>query len=313
MPAHVNASRAENRFQRHALHGETMGTRYSVVFYTRETPDLAVLSSALFAAVHRVDQQMSNWKPDSDLNRLNAAAPGVWVTLPPELMHVLNTATSIFQRSGGAFDITIGEQVAAWGFGAHANMKGLPCLASQPLRPSAYAVELDGALRHARRLRPVLLDLSGIAKGFGVDELGRVMARFGITSWLAGIDGEMRAKGSKPDGTPWIIAHERPVPGIREAMGVIELVDLAIATSGTYRHYRRSDGRIISHTIDPFSGKPVANAAASVTVFAESCIEADGWATAFLVMGAEKALPLARAMAMDAIFVLEDDSVRSTF
>lgn len=302
----------ETDFTRHALNGETMGTRYSVVFHADRVLDLASLPSALFEAVDRVDRQMSTWKPGSDLNRLNAEPVGTWITLPQELMQVLEMAQRIGQRSGGAFDISVGERVAAWGFGAHA-AKGRPCKAeSVQGHADGHAFELDLALRRARRLRPVSLDLSGIAKGFGVDELGRVMMRFGITRWLVGIDGEMRGSGRKPDGSPWIIAHERPVPGLREAMGAIELTNLAVATSGTYRHFHTVGGRTVSHSIDPRSGLPVANTVASVTVLTQTCVEADAWATALLVMGPDKGLALARIIGMDAIFVLADGAVRSS-
>ena len=100
-----------------------------------------------------------------------------------------------------------------------------------------------------------------------------------------------------------MVAHERPEPGIRAAMGAIELTDLAVATSGTYRQFRHINGETISHTINPASGAPVANEIASVTVLAATCMEADAWATAFLVLGPEKGLPLAKIRGMEAIFV----------
>lgn len=297
---------------RHTLSGETMGTRYSAVFFANPDCDLAALSRALFEAVDRVDQQMSTWKPDSDLNRLNHAPLGSWVTLPPQVLQVLEMAQRIRARSGGAFDVSVGESVAAWGFGAHAATEWPDPASVMPTRAAGGAFELNTPLRRARLLRRASLDLSGIAKGFGVDELGRVMARFGITQWLVGIDGEMRAGGSKPDGSPWLVAHERPQPGIREAMGAFELTDLAVATSGTYRHFHGTGGRAISHTIDPRTGLPIATAVSAVTVLAQTCMEADAWATALLVMGPEKGMPLARIMGMDAIFVLADGTVQSS-
>ncbi|MBX9873577.1 MAG: FAD:protein FMN transferase, partial [Beijerinckiaceae bacterium] len=159
---------------------------------------------------------------------------------------------------------------------------------------------------------PLALDLSGIAKGHGVDEMARVMRQFSIPAWLVGIDGEMRAGGAKPDGTPWIVAHERPVRGVREAMGVIELEDRAVATSGNYRHYRDIGARTISHTMDPRCGLPLENGLASVTVLAQTCLEADAWATALLVLGEVAGLRLARMMDMAAIFVFADGWVETT-
>jgi thiamine biosynthesis lipoprotein len=158
----------------------------------------------------------------------------------------------------------------------------------------------------------VTLDLSGIAKGFGVDEMARVMDAFGIRSWLVGIDGEMRARGLKPDGVPWAVAHERPDRHSREAMGVIELTDMAVATSGNYRHWVEMDGTLLSHTMDPGTHRPIANGIASVSVLATTCMAADAWATAFMVLGAEAASRLAADLGMGTIFVFDDGTVSST-
>ncbi len=114
-----------------------------------------------------------------------------------------------------------------------------PCF--QPCR------QLELAAGRARKRAVMTLDLNGIAKGYGVDRMAAVMARFGLNSWLVGIDGEMRAGGRKPDGEPWAVGHERPDRHRREAMGVIELQDMSVATSGNYRHWREVDGEIIAH------------------------------------------------------------------
>ncbi len=291
-----------------------MGTRYSAVFYGSGDVDERRLAAALQSTLDRVDRQMSTWKPESDLNHLNDAAIHVWVPVPAELMVVLQAALRIGRQSLGAFDIGVGDLVGAWGFGAHAAPPGhVPAdpVVSQPAI-TAEALELDPHLRRARKHAPLALDLSGIAKGHGVDEMARVMRQFSIPAWLVGIDGEMRASGAKPDGTPWAVAHERPVRGVREAMGVIELEDRAAATSGNYRHYRDIGARTISHTMDPRCGLPLENGLASVTVLAQTCLEADAWATALLVMGARKGLPLAQAMGKDVIFVRTDGTVETT-
>lgn len=294
-----------------SLNGETMGTRYTALFYADAGMDTAPLAAALFAAVDRVDRQMSSWKPESDLNRLNATPVGLWEPIPPELGTVLATGLRIGRASHGAFDLGMGDLVAACGFGPAASASALPPAA--PRTPAFERLEVDPSLRRARKLASISLDVSGIAKGYGVDELARVMDAFAIPAWLVGIDGEMRARGGKPDGTAWAVAQERPVRGVREAMGVIELTDMAVATSGNYRHFREHDGKTISHTMDPRAGIPLENGIASVTVLAPTCMEADAWATAFMVMGARAGLSLARLRGMEAIFVNSDGAVESTF
>ncbi len=266
-----------------ALNGATMGTRYSVVAYARPAFDAQTLGQKLHAAISEVDAVMSNWKPDSDINRLNRAAVGEWVELPPGLLSVLRAALAIEAQSCGAFDIGVGATVGAWGFGPYAGAGSVHSPVPRPV--TRQALELDQVRGRARKHAPLCLDLSGIAKGFGVDRLAEMLRSAGLSSWLVSIDGEVRAGAPKPDGTRWAIGIEQPVVGRRDLSGVIEIADMAIATSGTYRHCREERGRIVSHTIDPASGCPVEGKLASVTVLAPTCMEADAWATAILVEG----------------------------
>jgi len=300
---------------RQAINGLTMGTRYAAVFFAPEGMGTEALAAALFDAVDRVDRQMSTWKPDSDLNRLNAAPVGEWVAIPRELTTVLAEALTIGRATKGAFDIGVGALVSAWGFGPGSRQPDQSLIAAASALPRAAtteALQLEIAASRARKVAPLTLDLSGIAKGFGVDEMARVMDASGIGSWLVGIDGEMRARGLKADGTAWAVAHERPDRHSREAMGVIELTDMAVATSGNYRHWVEVDGKLLSHTMDPGTRRPIANGIASVSVLASTCMAADAWATAFMVLGAETARKLAADMGMGTIFVFDDGTVSST-
>ena len=300
---------------RQTLSGNTMGTRYSAVFYAAPGTNVAALNAGLFAAVDGVDRQMSTWRVDSDLNKLNAAPIGIWMNVPHELLAVLSAALRVERMSNGAFDINVGDLVSASGFGPSqgAANSGQAPHEGEPMRsPASASLELDLENGRVRKSGAVSLDLSGIAKGFGVDEMARVMDVFRVPSWLVGIDGEMRAKGTKPDGSMWAVAHERPDRHVREAMGVFELRDMAVATSGNYRHCRDVRGRTISHTMDPRTGVPLENDVASVSVLAPRCMTADAWATALMVMGVEAGLEAANVQGFDVIFVLLDGTVRST-
>lgn len=256
------------------------------------------------AAVAQVDAQMSTWRPDSDLMRLNAAAPEVWVEVPPELMAVLETALGIGRLSDGAFDIGVGDAVAAWGFGPQkaspaAIREGL----ARPRRPAHELLELDRAGLRVRKHGAITLDLSGIAKGYGVDRLAEVASGFGIAGALVAIDGELRAIGHQPDGAAWAIAIERPDHGLRAPHAILALQDAAVATSGDYRHWVDIGGRRLSHTMDPVLGGPLAASPASVTVVAATCIVADAWATALMVRGSLEGAEIARRHALDALFL----------
>ena len=292
---------------RQALSGPTMGTRWSALFYTTGAFDPTPVRSALQAAVDEVDEQMSNWKPHSDLMRLNAGPVGQWIGVPEQLMKVLGLALEIGRSSAGAFDIGMGDAVGAWGFGPSGADRALIRKALEAPRQAAYEVlELNVEGGEARKSAPIVLDLNGIAKGYGVDRLAETLRGFGITSGLVGIDGEMRALGLRPDDEPWTIAVEKPDPTSRAPHSVLVLQDAAVATSGDYRHWMDVGGRRLSHTMDPRRGAPLTRSPASVTVVARTCAEADAWATALMVFGAGEGAELARRLGLDGLFLVRE-------
>jgi len=297
-------SRMSTDLVRHALNGPTMGTRWSALFHTAPGLDPAPFRAALQAATDEVDAQMSTWKPDSDLMRINAAPPEVWVNVPMRLMAVLDSALEIGRVSGGAFDINVGDAVAAWGFGPAAATEGAIRASMRDPRPATHeALELDVAVGRVRKHAPLTLDLSGIAKGFGVDRLAEVARDFGITDGLVAIDGELRALGLQPDGKAWTVAIERPDTVARAPHAIIKLQDAAVATSGDYRRWVDVGHRRLSHTVDPVRGAPLAASPASVTVVAATCMAADAWATALMVRGSAEGADLARRHGLDALFL----------
>jgi thiamine biosynthesis lipoprotein len=293
--------------ERQALNGPTMGTRWSALFYTTEAFGRGPVRDALQVAVDEVDAQMSTWRPDSDLMRLNAAPPGVWVEVPKRLMEVLRLALDIGRASGGAFDIGMGDAVAAWGFGpAAADQRLIRNAFDAARQPSDKVLELDMPGARVRKTVPITLDLNGIAKGYGVDRLAETLRDFGISSGLVGIDGEMRALGLRPNGQPWAIAIEAPDPDRRASHSLLALQDAAVATSGDYRHVVTVQGQRLSHTMDPMTCAPLRSSPASVTVVASSCAEADAWATALMVLGSTGGGELAARHGLDVLFLIRE-------
>ncbi|WP_409998852.1 FAD:protein FMN transferase [Bradyrhizobium sp. SZCCHNR1083] len=291
---------------RHALSGATMGTRWSALVYAFPDTDIAALEAALARAVDRVDRQMSTWKPDSDLMRLNSAAQGVWVSLPAEIMQVLQRGVTIGHASGGAFDIGLGHLVNAWGFGPAASAPdkdAIQMALRERLPPTHTVLELDVPGSRVRKHAQSTLDLSGIAKGFAVDEMMRTVEALGISNALVSLDGELKARGAKADGTPWRVAVEKPDYEQRGPLGVIELWDAAVATSGDYRHWIDLGRKRLSHTMDRSRGGPIDNAIASVSVVAASCMDADAWATAFMVLGPVQSKALAQEQGLSALLI----------
>ncbi|MCO6187052.1 FAD:protein FMN transferase [Rhizobium sp. L1K21] len=294
---------------RQTLNGETMGTRWSALFHSPPSFDVAALREALAQAVFDVDQQMSLWKPDSALNRLNSAGVLEWIALPQHLMSVLDAGLKIGQASGGAFDIGMGDAVSAWGFGPEDACESRIQAARLARRNPAYEMlELDLSNRRARKHAEMRFDLNGIAKGYGVDQLAETASRFGLEAGLFAIDGELRAIGSQPDGNGWTVAVEEPDLETRGAHSIIVLQDAAVATSGDYRHWVDIGGRRLSHTMDPKFGRPLTLSPASATVIAADCMHADAWATAMMVLGEAQGLKLAKSLGLSVLFLQHSQS-----
>lgn len=299
--------KTSTELKRRTLNGPTMGTRWSALFHAPASFDTTALSHAFAQAVADVDAQMSTWKPGSDLNRLKAADPGVWVELPHDLLLVLEAGLEIGRASTGAFDIGLGDAVTAWGFGPQpADAKLIKKARSNPRIPAHECLELDRPNRRARKHASMSFDLNGIAKGYGVDRLAQVAMEFELDAGLFSIDGELRALGTQPDGRAWTIAVERPASDLRAPHSMLELVDASVATSGDYRHWVEIDGRRLSHTMDPARGMPLSQSPASVTVIARNCMSADAWATAMMVLGEKRGIVLAQSLGLSVLFLYRD-------
>ena len=293
--------------KRTTLNGPTMGTRWSASIDADNTLDLVALHLDIAAAVEQVDAQMSPWKPNSDLMRLNRASVDEWVELPAEIREVLDCALDIRRLSSSAFDPYVGALVDAWGFGAARDAPDAQAIrAARQLTPLAAheCLELDRPAGRVRKRATLQLDLCGIAKGYAVDRMAHVLQQHGVRHALAALDGELRSVGSQANGAPWAVALERPEAGHRAVHGVIALEDLAVATSGDYRRYIEVGNARLAHTMDARRCAPVNNAVASVTVLARTCMQADAWATALLVAGPDEGLAMAQRMGMDVLFLL---------
>ncbi len=280
------------------LSGPTMGTQFSARFRAMAGIDLASLREALQGAVNRIDQQMSPWIETSVISEINRSDIGDWVSLPKETQEVLATAIEIEAQSSGAFSIAVGEHVNHWGFGPK-KKPGLVAPSPVPSGQGCFEMEAN----RFRRLKPVQIDLCGIAKGYGVDQLARVLQRFGITDYLVSIDGELRCAGSPGNNEGWHVGLEAPLIGVREIAHTLDCHDLSLATSGGYRHFKPEGDTTATHTICPRSGRPLPDVEISVTVASRDCCRADGWATAFMVMGIDKAMETAGKLGLHVLFM----------
>jgi thiamine biosynthesis lipoprotein len=222
-------------------------------------------------------------------------------------MEVLKVAEFVSLRSDGAFDITVGPLVEAWGFGSRGAEEQAPSERSLQALLSDVGYRLlvlDAAEKKLRKTRPAVeVDLSAIAKGYGVDRIAEALDGLGHHEYLVELGGELRARGQRLDGNPWRVAIEKPSEDLRRIHQVLELKNRAMATSGDYRNYYELDGRRISHTLDPRSGRPLDHSLASVSVLHERAVLADAWATALNVLGENAGYTLAIEEGLAAYFI----------
>ncbi len=276
-----------------ALSGPTMGTTYNIKLVlpsnaNQQTLDL--LQQKIQQAMHQVDSQMSTYKNDSELSQFNTSPVGQWFALTRSTFHVIKSAQLLSERSNGAYDVTVGPLVNLWGFGPQARPLQAPTpeeIAEAKERVGYQFLEMNDDEVMIRKNKAVILDLSSIAKGYGVDAVADVLLKSEVTDFLVEIGGELRASGLKPGGKPWRLAIESPETEQRKVFKAISVNNAAVATSGDYRNYYEEEGIRYSHTIDPETGKPVTHRLASVTVIDPSCMMADAMATMFMVMGEE--------------------------
>ncbi|MEY1661787.1 FAD:protein FMN transferase [Isoalcanivorax beigongshangi] len=287
-----------------------MGTLWTVRL--AELPDGVKLEQVQHGIEQRlleINQLMSTYISDSAISRFNQAPAGTRFEVPEEFSQVLRSALVMASESGGMFDPTVGPLVNLWGFGPAARSGTPPSAADlEQARARIGYRKLEASVDADLIVQPggLYLDLSAIAKGYAVDALGAYLDQLGIHNWLVDIGGDLRARGSKPGGVPWRIAIERPLAGRREIDSVLEIHDLAVATSGDYRNFFEADGQRFSHTIDPRTGRPVSHQLASVSVLHQECMEADGLATLLTVMGAEEGMAFAEARNLAVLFIVHE-------
>ena len=277
--------------------GETMGTTYSIVI-ADSMVNLALIESTKIKVdnvLKNVNLQMSTWDPKSEIAMFNKKTDDQPVTISPDFIKVLKLSDVINRESEGAFDPTVGPLVDLWGFGKEGSRFTPPSDEDVENRRKYVGFDLIEIVDNnmIKKKHPeTQLDLSAIAKGFGVDRVADLLKTMDYENFMVEIGGEVVVSGQKKSGK-WRIGIDRPyfdaVPG-QNLEAVIEVSNAGVATSGDYRNYFVSDDKTYSHTIDPVTGRPIVNGVASVTVIAPKCVLADAMATAIMVMGASKGL-----------------------
>lgn len=292
------------------LSGTTMGTTYSVKYLNNSSQNIEVVKSNISAILEAVNAQMSTYIPDSELSKFNSLKDTSWFSVSNDLAFVLQQSLEICRLSNGALDITVGPLVNLWGFGPENKPTKIPtdsviAKALDLVGWENISVTLDPPAVK-KKLPDIYCDLSSTAKGFGVDKVADYLVSIGIKSYLVEIGGELRAEGKKSFNKEWRIGISKP-DNNSSLQEVITLNSNAMATSGDYWNYFEENGVRYSHTINPKTGRPIKHKLASITIFAKTCLLADGLATAIDVLGDKAGYQFAMENKLPAYFIIRNN------
>ncbi|MFK0569926.1 FAD:protein FMN transferase [Endozoicomonas sp.] len=324
----------------YSFQGQIMGTTYNVSYaadlFSHPVKDI---SRVVHDALADVDQRMSTYKTDSELMQFNRAPVGQPFRMSQDIVQLVLDAEAISEMSDGAYDITVGPLVNLWGFGPTQWATAKEGQENDDSHERVNAPEFvnwiesqypghipdEKAINEARanvgyqslkansadstltRKKALFVDLSSIAKGYGVDQAAAVLRAQGVDDFMVEVGGEVSVQGIKPNGQPWRLAVIGPEMGKNGVSALVEPLDKALATSGDYLNFFEVDGKRYSHTINPVTGWPEAKRVAEVAVIAETTAQADALATMFMVLGDEKGLELANRLGIAARFAYYTD------
>jgi len=269
--------------------GMIFGTVYNVTYQNNSD-----LGTGILSTLHQVDSSLSMFNERSTISRINR---GEQVKLDKMFIEVFDLAEEVSEKTDGAFDITVAPLVNAWGFGFKKGIAPTQHEIDSLLEITNYKKVQRITERGASLVRKadphMMLDCSAIAKGYGADAVAAYLVSAGVKNYMVEIGGEVVTQGVSPKRLPWKIGVTKPTDDSlcvnQELQTVLNVTDMAMATSGNYRNFYYKNGKKYAHTIDPKTGYPVQHSLLSSTVLAKRCAKADAFATAFMVMGIEKA------------------------
>ncbi|GAA6182800.1 FAD:protein FMN transferase [Aliiglaciecola sp. 2_MG-2023] len=290
------------------LSGATMGTSYNVKVLADVGLPPEELQQKIDDLLVDINKLMSTYDPNSELSRFNQQLSSEPFKMSPATLTVLKEAKRLGEVSLGVLDVTIGPLVNLWGFGPEARPEKIP--SQQTIDSLKEQIGLNKLViqdNYLIKLQPDLyVDLSTIAKGYGVDAVAELLESYGYKNYLVEIGGEMRVAGVKSNGSGWRIAVEKPVNNERAVQSILTIGNNAVATSGDYRNYFEQDGIRYSHLIDPRTGYPIQHNLVAVTVVHPSSMTADGLATALNVLGKDDALRVAKEHNLDVMLITRE-------
>ncbi|MCK9608104.1 MAG: FAD:protein FMN transferase [Methylomonas sp.] len=286
--------------------GFTQGTSYHISYWSETPVDAKALESSVNKALADIDKNLSNYRPDSVIEKFNGNPSADSQFVGDEIVALIKVAGKVGHASQGCYDLTIKPLFDLWGFQGDA----LSIPDEAVLQNARAEIGLDKVAvvddTHLRKPAGVRIDVSSVAQGYSVEKISRIMERQGVPNYLVEIGGELKTHGHKPDGSAWRIAVEKPLPGEQRLLKVLTVPKdqpFAVMTSGTYRHYFDVNGQRYSHILDARTGKPVTHDLVAVTVLHEDPTVADAWSTALLCVGQQQGMQLANEEHLKVLFI----------
>lgn len=291
-----------------SIAGFTQGTTYHMT-YQSPSPDSLDLKEKIDALLARFDQSLSSYIDTSNLSLINR---NITDKTDPYLEEVFAEANRVYEISGGAFDITVGPLVDAWGFGPGRKME----MSQEVIDSLMQFVGMDKvSIKNGRIVKEIpgmRIDVNAIAQGYSVDVVYDYLSDLGIRNFLVEIGGEIRTRGKSPRNDDWKVGIDKPVEGNvipgQNLQEVVRLSGKALASSGNYRKFDEFEGEKVVHTIDPATGYAKPSNLLSVTIITDECMTADAYSTTCMVMGLEKAKEFVKTLdGVEALFIYSDE------
>ena len=292
------------------IKGNTMGT-----FYFIEVIDVPVeiktkkIELEIKNSLIKVNKILSNWDEESEISIINKIDKTKAIKISEELNDLLRTASEINIKSNGFFDLTLDPIIELWGFGYKGKqMKIIPT--DEQIKKALSLIGQKSFLKNdfannklTKKIKNLKINLSSIGKGYGIDLIGKKLDQLGIKNYIINIGGDILTKGYNSKKENWVIGIENPNLKEKLIKEIVNITNKGLATSGDYKNFFTKNGNRYSHIINPKTGKPITHSTKSVTVIHENSIKADGWATAFLVLGSSQGLKIAEKEKIAVLFI----------
>ncbi len=287
--------------------GPAQGATYNISFWSEQPVDVTALQKQVETELERIDLAMSNYRPDSVIEKFNQQQSTDPVEVGTELVELVEQARFVSSQSQGCYDLTVKPLWDLWGFKADKFNQPTPEQLQNTLAAVGMAkIQQGSPSMLAKQVPQLRVDVSSIAQGWTVGQLAHILEQAGINNYLVEVGGELQVKGKKPQQQDWKVAIERPLPGEQMLQKVITIKQseaMAVMTSGTYRHYFDADGTRYSHVLDARAGAPVKHNTVSTTVLIENPTMGDAWSTAFLCMGSQDGKAVADRLGIKVLFI----------